>query len=193
MMLRSLYDSVLALAASRHAPAWLMVISFAESSFFPIPPDALLIPMCLARPDRALRYAAMCTVASVGGGLFGYLIGYGLFELLAAPLIALYNYEAAFQQFKAMYDEYGLWVVLIGGFTPVPYKIVTIASGAASFNLPLFIVSSILARGARFFIVAFLLQRYGERMRAFIEQRLALLTVLGAAGVILGFASLKLL
>jgi len=192
-MLRSLYDSVLALAASRHAPAWLMVISFAESTFFPVPPDALLIPMCLARPDRALRYAAMCTVASVLGGLLGYVIGYGLFELLAAPLIALYKYEAAFQQFKAMYDQYGLWVVLVGGFTPVPYKIVTIASGAASFNVPLFIVSSIVARGARFFIVAFLLQRYGERMREFIEQRLALLTVLGAAGVILGFAALKLL
>lgn len=192
-MLRRFYDSVLALAASRHAPWWLAVISFTESIFFPIPPDALLIPMCLARPDRALRYALICTITGVAGGITGYFIGYALFELVAVPLIALYNYEAAFAQFRTMYDQYGIWVVAIGGFTPVPYKIVAIASGAASFSVPLFIASSFLARGARFFLVAWLLARYGEQMRDFIERRLGLLTILGVLGLVGGFAVLKLL
>jgi membrane protein YqaA with SNARE-associated domain len=192
-MLRRLYDSVLALAASRLAPVWLATVSFVESIFFPIPPDALLIPMCLARPDRALRYALICTTAGVAGGVTGYYVGYALYELVAVPLIALYKYEAAFAQFRTMYETYGIWVVAIGGFTPVPYKVVAIASGAASFNLPLFILSSVLARGARFFLVAWLLRRYGERIRHFIEQRLTLLTTLGVLGVIGGFAVLKLL
>jgi membrane protein YqaA with SNARE-associated domain len=192
-MLRRLYDSVLALAASRLAPVWLATVSYVESIFFPIPPDALLIPMCLARPDRALRYALICTIAGVAGGVTGYYVGYAFYELVAVKLIALYKYESAFAQFRAMYDEYGIWVVAIGGFTPVPYKVVAIASGAASFNLPLFILSSFLARGARFFLVAWLLRRYGERIRDFIEQRLALLTTLGVLGVIGGFAALKLL
>jgi membrane protein YqaA with SNARE-associated domain len=192
-MLRSLYDRVLALAASRQAPIWLATVSYIESIFFPIPPDALLIPMCLARPDRALRYALICTIAGVAGGVTGYYVGYALFELVAVPLIALYKYEAAFAQFRTMYDQYGIWVVAIGGFTPVPYKIVAIASGAASFSIPLFIASSIVARGARFFLVAWLLARYGDRMRDFIEQRLALLTTLGVVGVVAGFAVIKLL
>jgi membrane protein YqaA with SNARE-associated domain len=192
-MLRSLYNYVLALAASRQAPIWLMTVSYIESIFFPVPPDALLIPMCLARPDRALRYALLCTLAGVAGGITGYFIGYALFELIAVPLIELYKYQDAFAKFRTMYDEYGIWVVAIGGFTPVPYKIVAIASGAASFSVPLFIASSFLARGARFFLVAFLLARYGERMRDFIEQRLALLTTLGVVGVVAGFAVLKLL
>ncbi len=192
-MLRTLYDRVLALAASRQAPVWLVLVSFTESIFFPIPPDALLIPMCLARPDRALRYALLCTLAGVAGGVTGYYIGHALFELIAMPLIALYKYEAAFAQFRTMYDQYGIWVVAIGGFTPVPYKVVAIASGAASFSVPLFILSIFLARGARFFLVAWLLRTYGERMRRFIEQRLALLTTLGVLGVVAGFAVLKLL
>lgn len=192
-MLRSLYNRVLALAASRQAPVWLATVSYFESIFFPIPPDALLIPMCLARPDRALRYALICTIAGVAGGITGYYIGYALFELIAVPLIALYNYEAAFAHFRTMYDQYGIWVVAIGGFTPVPYKIVAIASGAASFSVPLFIASSVIARGARFFLVAWLLARYGDRMRDFIERRLGLLTILGVLGVVAGFAVLKLL
>ena len=118
-MLRRLYDRVLALAASRLAPVWLAVISFAESSIFPIPPDALLIPMCLARPDRAWRLAAICTVASVLGGALGYLIGYALFEVIAEPIIRLYHYEAAFARFKDTYAEWGLWVILIKGATPL--------------------------------------------------------------------------
>jgi membrane protein YqaA with SNARE-associated domain len=193
MMLRRLYDRVLALAGSRLAPVWLAVISFAESSIFPIPPDALLIPMCLARPDRAWRLALICTVASVLGGALGYFIGYALFEVIAEPIIRLYHYEAAFERFKATYAEWGLWVILVKGATPIPYKIVTIASGAASFNFAVFMAASIATRGARFFLVAGLLRLYGEPVREFIERRLTLVTTLGVLGVVGGFALLKLL
>ncbi len=192
-MLRHLYNRVLALAGSRLAPVWLAVISFTESSFFPIPPDALLIPMCLARPDRAWRLALICTISSVLGGAFGYFIGYALFEVLAAPVIRFYHYEAAFERFKATYDRYGLWVILIKGFTPIPFKIVTIASGAASFNFGVFMLASIATRAARFFLVAGLLRFYGEPVREFIERRLTLVTTLGVAAIVCGFLALKML
>ena len=192
-MLRRFYDNVLALAASRYAPWWLAVISFSESSFFPIPPDALLIPMCLARPDRAWRLALICTVSSVVGGAFGYLIGYALFEVLAAAVIQFYHYEAAFERFRAMYAEYGLWVILVKGFTPIPYKIVTIASGAADFIFVVFMLASLATRGARFFLVAGLIRAYGEPVRGFIERRLTLVTTLGVVGIVGGFLLLKLL
>ena len=190
-MLRRLYDRVLALAGSRHAPLWLAVIAFAESSFFPVPPDALLVPMALARPERAWRLALICTVASVLGGILGYAIGYALFDVLAAPLLRAYGYEAAFARFKDTYAEWGLWVILIKGVTPIPYKIVTIASGAASFNFPLFVAASVVTRGARFFLVAALLHFYGEQVRDFIERRLTLVTTLVAAGVVFGFVVQK--
>ncbi len=192
-MLRRFYDRVLALAGSRRAPAWLAVISFAESSVFPIPPDALLIPMCLARPQHAWRFALICTVSSVLGGALGYYIGYALFEVLAQPIIRFYHYEAAFERFKATYAEWGLWVILVKGATPIPYKIVTIASGAASFNFGVFMLASIATRGARFFLVAALLRFYGEPVRIFIERRLTLVTTLAVLGVLGGFALLKLL
>jgi membrane protein YqaA with SNARE-associated domain len=192
-MLRTLYHRVLALAASPRAPLWLAVISFAESSFFPIPPDALLVPMALARPDRAWRLAAICTVSSVLGGILGYYIGYALFDVLATPLLHAYHYEAAFARFKDTYAEWGLWVILVKGLTPIPYKIVTIASGAASFNFPLFVAASIVTRGARFFLVATLLHFYGEQVRGFIDRRLTLVTTMVAAGIVFGFVVLKLL
>jgi membrane protein YqaA with SNARE-associated domain len=192
-MLRRLYDSVLALAGSRRAPVWLAVISFAESSVFPIPPDALLIPMCLARPHHAWRFALICSISSVLGGALGYFIGYALFEVLAQPIIRLYHYEAAFERFKDTYAEWGLWVILVKGATPIPYKIVTIASGAASFNFVVFMLASIATRGARFFLVAALLRFYGEPVRVFIERRLTLVTTLGVLGILGGFALLKLL
>ncbi len=192
-MLRTLYNRVLALAASPRAPLWLAVISFTESSFFPIPPDALLVPMALARPDRAWRLALICTIASVLGGIFGYFIGYALFDVLATPLLRAYHYEAAFARFKDTYAEWGLWVILVKGMTPIPYKIVTIASGAASFSFPLFVAASIVTRGARFFLVATLLHFYGEQVRDFIERRLTLVTSLVAAGIVFGFVVLKLI
>jgi membrane protein YqaA with SNARE-associated domain len=191
-MLQRLYQRVLALAASRHAPWWLAAIAFAESSFFPIPPDVLLIPMALARPARAWRLAAVCTLASVAGGALGYYIGYALFNQLAAPLLHAYGYDAAFARFQDTYARYGLWVILVKGLTPIPYKIVTIASGAAHFDFAVFMAASLVTRGLRFFIVAALLRQFGEPVRDFIERRLTLVTSVVAASIIGGFLLLKL-
>ena len=192
-MIQRLYRRVLALAASRHAPWWLAAVAFAESSFFPVPPDALLVPMALARPGRAWRLAAICTGASVAGGALGYLIGYALFDQLARPLLHAYHYEAAFARFQSTYARWGLWVILIKGLTPIPYKIVTIASGAAKFDFPLFMAASVVTRGVRFFLLAALLRRFGEPVRDFIERRLALVTTALAAGIVGGFLALRFL
>jgi membrane protein YqaA with SNARE-associated domain len=192
-MLRRLYDRVFALAGSPRAGLWLAVVSFVESSFFPIPPDALLIPMVLARPDRAWRLAFVCTVASVAGGALGYLIGYALFDVLAEPILRAYHYQDAFAAFQAKYAEWGLWVILIKGLTPIPYKIVTIASGAARFNFGIFMLASAATRGVRFFAVAGLLRTWGEPVRAFIEKRLTLVTTALLIGIVGGFLLLKYL
>jgi membrane protein YqaA with SNARE-associated domain len=192
-MLQRLYMRTLALAAAPRAPWWLAVIAFAESSFFPIPPDALLVPMALARPERAWRLAAICTAASVTGGALGYAIGYFVFDQLARPLIELYGYGDRFAAFQELYGRYGLWVILIKGLTPIPYKIVTIASGAARFDFWVFMAASIATRGARFFIVAALLRAFGTPVRDFIERRLTLVTSLLAAGILGGFLALRLL
>lgn len=192
-MIRRLYRNVLTLAASPRAPWWLGVVAFAESSFFPIPPDALLVPMALAQPQRAWRLAAICTAASVAGGALGYLIGYALFDQLARPLLHAYHYEAAFAHFQATYAQWGLWVILIKGLTPIPYKIVTIASGAARFDFLVFMAASLATRGMRFFLVAGLLRRFGEPVRDFIERRLTLVTSALAAGIVGGFLVLRFL
>jgi membrane protein YqaA with SNARE-associated domain len=190
-MLRRFYDRILALAASPRAPLWLAVVAFAESSFFPLPPDLLLIPMALARPRRAFHYAAICTVASVVGGMLGYLIGYALFDQLAQPLLRFYHYTDAFTAFQARFAQYGLWIILIKGLTPIPYKIVTIASGAARFDIPLFIGASIITRGARFFLIALLLRVFGEPVRGFIENRLGMVLGVTAVCIVVGFVLLK--
>ncbi len=191
-MLRRFYDRVLLLAASPRAPVWLALVSFAESSFFPVPPDALLVPMALARPERAWRLAAICTVASVLGGMLGYLIGYAFYDAVALPLIHFYHLEARADAFVAGFREYGLAIILIKGLTPIPYKIVTITSGLAHFDFGLFVAASVVTRGARFFLLAALLRRFGEPVRAFIERRLTLVTSLTAAGIVGGFLLLRL-
>jgi membrane protein YqaA with SNARE-associated domain len=192
-MLQRFYRRILALSASRHAPWWLAAISFAEASFFPIPPDVLLIPMALARPERAWRLALVCTIASVAGGALGYYIGYALFAQLAQPLLHAYHYDVAFARFQQTYAEYGLWVILVKGLTPIPYKIVTIASGAANFNFGLFMLASLITRGARFFLVAALLHFFGEPVREFIERRLTLVTTVVGVSVVGGFLVLRYL
>ena len=192
-MLRSLYDRTIALSASPHALWWVAIVSFAESSFFPIPPDVMLIPLLLARPATAWRYAAVCTIASVAGGVLGYWIGYSVFDQLAQPIIAFYGYSQKFAAFQALYQEYGLWLILAKGLTPIPYKIVTIASGAAHFDFTVFVAASIVTRGARFFLLAALLYFYGERIRDFVEQRLMLVTMTILGGIVVGFLILKLL
>jgi membrane protein YqaA with SNARE-associated domain len=190
-MLRRLYDRTLILAASPKAPWWLAGMAFAEASFFPIPPDVMLIPMALARPARAWRYALICTIASVTGGALGYFIGYALFDVLAKPILTLYGYGPQIAAFQALYAKWGLWVILIKGMTPIPYKIVTIASGAAKFDFGVFMAASAVTRGARFFLVAALLRLWGEPVRTFIERRLTLVTTGLALGIAGGFLALK--
>ena len=192
-MLRRMYDKTLRLAASPNAPWWLAAVSFIESSVFPIPPDAVLIPMVLARPDRAWRLALICTLSSVAGGALGYLIGYAVFDQLARPVIDFYGYSQKFIAFQDLYARWGLWVILIKGLTPIPYKIVTISSGAAHFNFGVFMAASLATRGVRFFLVAGLLKAFGPPIRDFIERRLTLVTSVAAAGVVGGFLALRLL
>jgi membrane protein YqaA with SNARE-associated domain len=192
-MLRRLYDWVMGLAAGRHAPKALAGVSFAESSFFPIPPDVMLIPMVVAKRNDAWKIATICTVASVLGGLFGYFIGMFLFEPLARPIIEFYHYTEAFENLQAWFEEWGLLIVFIAGFTPVPYKVFTIASGFAGLALPVFVLGSVVSRGARFFLVAGLLYLYGEPIRKFIEERLGLMTVVFSVLLVGGFVAIRFL
>ena len=171
-MLRRLYDWCIAAADKPYATWLLGIVSFAESSFFPVPPDVMLIPMALARPDKAWFYATVCTVTSVAGGLLGYLIGAVLYDSVGLWLIHLYGYGDKVEAFREAYAQWGAWIILLKGLTPIPYKIVTIASGFAGYNLFLFVVLSIITRGARFFLLAFLLNRYGAQARSIIEERL---------------------
>ena len=193
-MLRTLYDRTLALAASPKAPWWLGIIAFAESSFFPIPPDVLLLLMGLAKPKKAWRYALICTIGSVLGGALGYAIGFYLFDRLMSLSIAHVLFGAdPLGKFQAWYGQWGLYVILIKGLLPIPYKLVTIASGAAKFDFWVFIAASCVTRGARFFLVAALLRFWGEAAKDFIERRLTLVTSLTAAGIVAGFLAVKLL
>lgn len=189
-MLRRLYDWIIAQAEHPRALWILAVVSFLESSFFPIPPDVLLIPMVLADRRRAWAIAGTCTVASVIGGLLGYAIGYGFSETLGAWIINFYGLGHAMEAYQAKFAEVGLWVILIKGATPIPYKLVTIASGLAHFDLKVFILASIATRGVRFFLEAALLYRYGEPIRDFIEKRLTLVTTVFAVGLVGGFVVL---
>ena len=190
-MLRGLYAWTLSLASSPQALWVLAVVSFIESSVFPIPPDVLLIPMVLATPRRAWVIAGVCTAASVAGGAFGYLIGWGLFEQVGRPVLAFYGMEVKFEDFRDSYNAYGAWAVLIAGLTPFPYKVITILSGATGLNLAVFMVASIVARGARFFLIAALLWRFGTPVRDFIERRLGLVLSLSMAALIGGFLMIR--
>ncbi len=185
-MLRRIYDWCVAAAGKPYAP-WVMGgVSFVESSFFPIPPDIMLIPMSLARPDRAFAYATLCTWTSVAGGLLGYAIGAVLYDSVGHWLIGLYGYGDKVEAFRQAYNQYGAWIILLKGVTPIPYKIVTITSGFAGYNIFLFVLFSIIARGMRFYVVAFLLSRYGPRARVIIEERLGLWVTIGAIVLVLG-------
>ena len=186
-MLRRLYDWCIA-AADKPYAAWIMgAVSFAESSIFPIPPDTMLIPMSLARPDKAYRFAFLCTWTSVLGGIAGYMIGALLYDSIGQWLIHLYGYGDKVEAFRAAYAEYGAWIILLKGLTPIPYKIVTITSGFAAYNIWMFIGLSVIARGGRFFVVAFLLNRYGEWARETIEKRLGFWVAVGAGVLVVGF------
>ena len=185
-MLRSLYDWCIRAAEKPHA-TWLMgFISFIESSFFPIPPDTMLIPMSLARPDKAWFYAHVCTVTSVAGGVLGYFIGAVLYDSVGAWLIQLYGYGEKVEAFREAYAAWGTWIILLKGVTPIPYKIVTITSGFAGYSFTMFVLLSFVARGVRFYLLAFLLHRYGPQARAIIEERLGFWVSLSAILLVLG-------
>jgi membrane protein YqaA with SNARE-associated domain len=190
-LLRRLYDWTMTQAAGPHATRALAAVSFVESSIFPIPPDAMLVPMVLARPEQAWRLALVTTAASVLGGLAGYAIGFFLFETLGDWIIRVYGLGEKFDEFRQTWNEWGVWIILIKGLTPIPYKLVTIASGLAGFNVGIFIVASVVTRGARFFLVAALLRYFGSPIRTFIEQRLTLVTTSFAVAVVLGFVALR--
>ena len=190
-MLRRLYDWTMSLAQTRHAERSLAGVSFVESSFFPIPPDVLLIPMVLADRSKWIRYATVCTLASVAGALLGYFLGAVLFETIGQRIIALYSAEDAFSQIQSWYDRWGAWGVLLGAVTPFPYKVLTIFSGFTGFNLVVFILVSIVGRGMRFFLVSWLLHRFGTPIRDFIERHLGLLFTLFMVLLIGGFAAVR--
>lgn len=192
-MLKRLYDRVLALSASPRAPLWLALVAFAESSFFPVPPDVLLIPMVAARPDRAWRLAAICTTGSVLGAVLGYAIGSVLYDQVALPLIHLYHLQdkadAAVQNFR----DFGIWVILFKGLTPIPFKLVTIAAGMAHMALGPFVLACAATRGARFFIEAAVLRKFGQPVLRMVEKRLALAVGISIAAILGGFVILKVL
>ncbi|MBR0778298.1 DedA family protein [Bradyrhizobium diazoefficiens] len=186
-MLKRIYDWCIDAAHKPYA-LWIMgIVAFAESSFFPVPPDVMLIPMSLARPQRAWVYATVCTVTSVLGGLVGYAIGALLYDSVGHWLIQVYGLGDKVDAFRASYAEWGAVIILLKGLTPIPYKLVTITSGFAGYDLVLFTLCSIVARGGRFFIAAILLNRYGDWIRVRIERHLGLWVALGAAVLVLGF------
>jgi membrane protein YqaA with SNARE-associated domain len=186
-MLRRIYDWCIDAAHKPYAVWILAAVAFAESSFFPVPPDVMLIPMSLARPQRAWFYAAICTVASVLGGVLGYAIGALLYDSVGHWLINLYGLAGKVDSFRASYAAWGAWIIIGKGLTPIPFKLVTIASGFAGYNIWLFVLCSIIARGGRFFVVAILLNRCGEWIRVRIERHLTLWVVLFAIVLVLGF------
>ncbi|MBX3592944.1 YqaA family protein [Sphingomonas sp.] len=191
-MFRALYDWTLRLAGHRHADRYMAAVSFAESSFFPIPPDVMLVPMILARRDQAYRIAAICTLASVLGGMLGYAIGYFLYESVGQWLIHVYGMGDKIADARAWFAKWGAAVILIKGLTPIPFKLVTIVSGVMEFNFAIFVVTAAITRGARFFLVAYLLKKFGEPVQKVLEERLNLIGWIVLAALIGGFALVAL-
>lgn len=192
-MIKRLYDWTMSLADHPRALWALAIVSFVESSFFPIPPDILMIPMIIARPSRAFLIASVCLVASVLGGLFGYGIGAFFYETLGQPILEAMGKADSMAEFNTRFNDLGFWAVLTAGVTPFPYKVITIMSGWTGMPLGTFIVTSIIARGLRFFIIAALLWKFGAPIQAFIEKRLGLVFTALVILLVGGFAVLKFL
>ncbi|MGE5504160.1 MAG: YqaA family protein [Actinomycetota bacterium] len=192
-MIKALYDWMMDKAAHRHAVWWLAAVSFIESSFFPIPPDIMLIPMVLAAPTRWLRLSLVCTAASVVGGYLGYAIGYFAMDAVGMPILAALHLVDKFQAFKPLVDQYGVWVIIVKGMTPIPYKLITISAGAFKFDLAQFTVASVISRGMRFLMVSALLWKFGAPIRTFVERRLKLVTTAFVVALVGGFLAVKLL
>ena len=191
--LRKLYYWTLHWAATPYALPALVILSFAESSFFPVPPDVLLIALCFCNPQRWFSLAAWCTVASVAGGLLGYAIGWGLWEAVGLPIVRMYHGEAVVESVRVWYENYGFFGVLIAAVTPIPYKVFTIASGMMRFDLAQFVLASVLGRAMRFFLVAGLIRMFGARVKPFMERHFELAATALVALAVLGFAAIKYL
>lgn len=189
--IRWCYDYLLELSNREKAIYFLAAISFIESSFFPIPPDVMIIPMVLAAPQKAWKIASIATIFSVIGGYFGYAIGYWGYNLIAEPILNFYGYMEQFKKFGTYYNDYGAWIVFVAGTTPFPYKVITITSGVMHMDIWIFGIASVFARGARFFLVAWLLKKYGEPIKYFIEKYLGTLTVIFVILLIAGFYGVK--
>ncbi|OYD83373.1 MULTISPECIES: YqaA family protein [Azospirillum] len=190
-MLKPLYNRILRLSARKDAVWWMSAVSFAESSFFPLPPDIMLVPMCLAEPKKLWRYTNICALASLIGGLFGYAVGFYLFESVGRLIIDFYNAQDSFQRFQDMFAEFGPWFLILKGITPIPYKLLTITAGFAHLDLTVFILCSIVARFSRFYMIAILLHFYGPQVRDIIEKRLMLVTTVLLVIIIGGLLSFK--
>ncbi len=176
-MLKPLYDWILQRAARKDAVWWMAGISFAESSFSPLPPDILLVPMCLAEPKKLWRYSSICALASMLGGLLGYLLGYYLFESVGRLVVDAYNAQESFAHFQEMFSVYGPWFLILKGLTPIPYKLLTITAGFSKLDLTVFILCSVMARFSRYYLFAILLHFYGPQVRGIIEKRLGLVVM----------------
>jgi membrane protein YqaA with SNARE-associated domain len=187
-MFQSLYDKVLGWARHQHAQYYLAILSFAESSFFPIPPDTMLAPMVLARPERAVRYALITTISSVIGGLFGYALGYFAMELIE-PLLHQFGYWEKYLTARSWFKDWGIWVVFLAGFSPIPYKLFTICAGAMSMVLAPFVLASVVGRGARFFMVALLIKMGGERFEKLLRRNIDMIgwVLVALCAVLAGF------
>ena len=201
-IIRKLYDWVLHWANTKYGAVALFILAFAESSFFPIPPDALLIALVLGSQKKAFKFAAICTVASVAGALFGYAIGHFLWwtptnEFTGIATFFFNNIPSftpeAFYKIQNMYEQYDFWIIFTAGFTPIPYKIITISSGAFSINIIMFIVASVISRGARFFLVAFLIWKFGPQIKTFIDKYFNWLAIGFTVLLIGGFVAIKYL
>lgn len=193
LVLRALYDWTMRRAGQRDAVGWLAGVSFAESSFFPIPPDIMLIPMALANPARVWWLATVCMMASVVGGIAGYAIGYFLFETIGQPIINFYNLQPKFDEFQHLFNTYGAAILIIKGATPIPYKLLTITAGFTRLDLMVFMMASVISRSLRFYLIAALIWKFGAPIQTFIEKRLTLVTTSFVVLVIAGFLSVKLL
>lgn len=192
-MIQRLYDWTLGLAQHPQALWALAIVAFAESSFFPIPPDIIMIPMIIARPNRAFVIAGVALLASVLGGLAGYAIGAFAYESVGEPILSALGKEDSMAAFSGRFNDLGFWAILTAGVTPFPYKVITIMSGWTAMPLGVFIATSILARGLRFFLVALLLWKYGEPVRDFIERRLGLMFTIAVVLLVGGFAAVRYL
>jgi membrane protein YqaA with SNARE-associated domain len=192
-LLRRLYNWTLSLAERKHSTIWLAGLAFAESSFFPVPPDVLLIPLVMGGRRKAMRFATVCTAASVIGGLFGYLIGLTFMDVVGNWLIEHYGVRSQFELVKTMLNDNAFWFMFTAGLTPIPYKVFTIAAGVTQTNLAIFVVASILGRGARFYTVSILLYYFGEPIKRWIDKYFNLACVLFTVALIGGFFAIKYL